>query len=92
MPHYRDGTEAQLGDVARGKPYNTEHEVTGVVVGITPSSDTCNLRIAFARAAKPGEAMHGVSAFDDGAGTPLTLVSLARDYGETGDFELVHRS
>lgn len=48
MPHYIDGTEAKVGDIVRGKPYNTPHEVQGVVVGITPGTDTCNMRVAFA--------------------------------------------
>lgn len=92
MPHYKDGTEVQLGDVARGKPYNTDHEVTGVVIGITPGSDTCNLRIAFARPSKVGPTIGGVAhAFSDGMGAAPVLVDLERDFGETGDFELVHR-
>jgi hypothetical protein len=91
MPHYEDGTEAQLGDVIHGKPYNTPHEVIGVVVGITPAQEACNLRVAFARAAKPGEELHGVDAFGDGAPAPLVAVKLDKDYGETKAFRLVHR-
>lgn len=90
MPHYRDGTEAKIGDVARGKPYNTEHEVTGVVVGITPDSDACNLRIAFAKPASKVQ-LTGATVFHDGGDAPPVFVELDRDYGETADFELVHR-
>lgn len=36
--HYKDGTEAKLLDIIRGRPYNTPHEVIGVVVGLTPGT------------------------------------------------------
>lgn len=49
MPHYSDGTIANLGDLVKGKPYNTPYEVTGVVVGIVPNSESCNLRVAFTK-------------------------------------------
>jgi hypothetical protein len=32
MPHYADGTEAKIGDVVKGKGYNTKHEIIGKVV------------------------------------------------------------
>ena len=54
MPHYKDGTEAKLMDIVKGKPYNTPHEVVGVVVGITPGSDTCNCRVLFTTAKTAG--------------------------------------
>lgn len=91
MPHYRDGTEAKLGDLIKGKPYNTDHEVTGVCVGITPDSDACNLRVAFTRPAKPGEELYGVNLFGDGGDAPKVPVKLEKDYAATADFELVHR-
>lgn len=47
MPHYADGTPAQVGDRVIGKPYNTPHEVFGEVLQITPNSETCNLIVAF---------------------------------------------
>lgn len=47
MPHYKDGTEAKVGDIIKGKPYNTPHEVVGVVVRVTPDSESCNLVVAF---------------------------------------------
>lgn len=91
MPHYEDGTEAKLGDVIHGKPYNTPHEVIGVVVGITPAQESCNLRVAFARKANGQDELHGATAFGDGATAPLVTVTLAKDYGETKDFRLVYR-
>lgn len=45
--HYKDGSEVKLGDLVRGKPYNTEHEVVGEVVGLVPGVDACNLRVAY---------------------------------------------
>lgn len=48
MPHYKDGTEAQVGDIVKGVPYNTGGAVVvGEVVQITPGSDACNLIVAF---------------------------------------------
>lgn len=47
MPHYKDGTVAQIGDHVVGKPYNTDHEVAGTIVSISPGSDTCNLQVEF---------------------------------------------
>lgn len=48
MPHYADGTAAQIGDKVIGKPYNTPQEVIGEVVQITPGTESCNLVVAFA--------------------------------------------
>ena len=45
MPHYKDGTEAKIGDVVKGRGYNVKHEITGVLVGITPGSETCNVKV-----------------------------------------------
>jgi hypothetical protein len=47
MPHYADGTAAQLGDQVKGKPYNTPHDVVGTIVSITPNSEACNCQVAF---------------------------------------------
>lgn len=47
MPHYADGTEAKVGDLVKGKPYNTPHEIVGEIVQITPSTDSCNCIVAF---------------------------------------------
>ena len=33
--HYKDGTEAELWDVVRGKGYNLPYEIQGIVVGLT---------------------------------------------------------
>src|SRR4051794_27523083 len=57
MPHYADGTEAKLGDRVRGTGYNLKDsankplEFEGIVVGVVPNSEACNIRVAFLRAA-----------------------------------------
>jgi hypothetical protein len=51
MPHYKDGTPAEVGDFVKGKPYNTGHEIVGTVVQITEGTDSCNCIVAFAEAA-----------------------------------------
>lgn len=87
MPHYADGTEAKLGDHVRGKPYNTPHEVTGVVVGVVTDSESCNLRVAFARPTRDGEtSTHTVivAGYDPAGKTQNVTVSV--DYGETKAF------
>lgn len=48
MPHYADGTPANVGDFVKGKPYNTDHEIVGTLVQITEGTDSCNCIVAFA--------------------------------------------
>lgn len=49
--HYRDGSEVKLGDLARSvvKPENvkgyTGIELLGIVVGGTPTAESCNLQL-----------------------------------------------
>lgn len=95
MPHYKDGTEAKIGDLVKGKPYNTEGVVVGTVIGITANQESCNLRVGFleatplarppARMAIPTPLVHR-----DPDGNSSLLV-IAVDYGETKAFELLHR-
>lgn len=47
MPHYKDGTRAIVGDIVKGKPYNTDREVIGTVVQITEGAESCNCVVAF---------------------------------------------
>src|SRR3972149_6934345 len=44
--HYKSGEEARLGDIVRGIGYNVKREIEGIVVGLTPGADTCNLQVA----------------------------------------------
>lgn len=47
--HYRDGTEAKLGDLVKGVTYNRDkREIVGVVVSLTPGTESCNCVVAFA--------------------------------------------
>lgn len=44
--HYKNGREARIGDVVKGKGYNFKHEIIGIMTHITPGSDTCNCTVA----------------------------------------------
>ncbi len=60
MPHYSDGMEAKIGDFVKGKGYNVKDkdgnlkEIYGIVVGVTPSASTCNIKVAHVL---PGESV-----------------------------------
>jgi hypothetical protein len=51
MPHYKDGTEAKVGDLIKGTGYNIKGDsgkpavIVGTLARITPNSDSCNLII-----------------------------------------------
>jgi hypothetical protein len=47
MPHYKDGTEAKVGDQVIGKLYNTAGVRAGTIVSISPGADACNAQVAF---------------------------------------------
>lgn len=47
MPHYKDGTPAEVGDFVKGKPYNTPNEIVGQIVQITEGTESCNCIVAF---------------------------------------------
>jgi hypothetical protein len=48
MPHYADGTPAEVGDKVKGIPYNTKgKEVVGTLIQITEDTDSCNCIVAF---------------------------------------------
>lgn len=87
MPHYSDGTEAKVGDLVKGQPYNTPHEVTGVVVGVIPGSDSCNVRVAFAipNAGPADDRVVAIKGYDDKSDT-VQHVAVEVDYGETRAF------
>ena len=94
MPHYKDGTEAKVGDVVKGKPYNTPCEVVGTVVQITPGSESCNLVVAFTHVERISteeqntlaKHAHGVRHVFISRDGPM-LVLGKTDYGETKAFE-----
>jgi hypothetical protein len=45
--HYKDGTEARVGDQVAGKLYNTEGTRIGVIVSVTPGTESCNAMVTF---------------------------------------------
>lgn len=80
MAHYKDGTPAHLGDIARGRGYNLPYDVQGVVVGITPGAGSCDLHLAVPRLSQP-------------AGTQVAPYPvLIEEHGTCASFELVHPS
>lgn len=44
MPHYQDGTPAQIGDIVKGQGYNVKHEIIGKVLDIKEET-SCNLTL-----------------------------------------------
>lgn len=47
MPHYKDGTEARVGDQVAGKLYNTPGVRAGTIISITPGVESCNAMVGF---------------------------------------------
>ena len=45
MSHYKNGREARVGDIAVGTTYNRPGRQIGVIVGITPGTDSCDVRL-----------------------------------------------
>lgn len=95
MPHYKDGTEAKVGDHVRGKPYNTPHEVAAVVVSISPGAESCNMIVAFlAPQEQSGSGMsHGYACRpeDHGSKGDPKHYYMKTDYCGIGDFALIAR-
>ncbi len=54
MPHYKDGTEAKVGDQVIGKLFNTDGIRAGTIISITPGSESCNAQVQFTEAAMYG--------------------------------------
>jgi len=90
MPHYKDGTPAQIGDLVKGKPYNTPREIVGQMISITPGSESCNCLIAFVEVLSGGFPVGPLSAYvAQGSDGRKVLVIPRTDYGETKAFEKV---
>ena len=100
MPHYADGTPAEVGDLVRGKTYNYATEVVGTVIHISPGTEQCNCQVAFCdvRPAESLLAAYGgpigafVSSVSTGEGVKQVAVVPRVDYGETKAFSLVSRA
>lgn len=99
--HYKDGTEAKLGDFVKGTGYNVKNPdktpriIVGKVVGLTPGSHSCNIQVAHILTASLAKdqfppfqlyAEKGVRSQDNTFGAFLD-----REYGQCDEFELVHR-
>lgn len=99
MPHYKDGTEAKVGDLVKGTTYNrNDRVIVGTVMEVVPDSEAYNLRVAFvslerllpARAIELLERSAFTQTFRTSDGD-VFLIEPDYDYGETRAFELVHR-
>lgn len=99
MPHYKDGTEAQPGDLVAGKSYNHKGRyIVGELLQITPGSDSCNCMVSFVDVVAPEKAF-GVSfltrrakdGIANGGVSESVAVTPMIDYGQVSDFELVYR-
>ena len=93
MPHYQDGTEAKVGDLVRGKLYNTPKDVVGTVVSVTPNAESCNCTVAFVEVTTIGKddkvsADKATTTSYDGQRVAMRACF---DYGETKAFSLVFR-
>ena len=76
--HYKDGTPARLGDIARGRGYNLPYAVQGVVVGLNADQDQCGIHVAVP--------VHHCPLGTDRAPFPM----LTEEHGTCSEFELVH--
>jgi hypothetical protein len=91
MPHYKDGSPAQVGDLVKGKPYNTPREVVGEIVSIIPGTESCNCQVAFVERVHPEARDFYVEALRlaRSADGDLIFVTVKVDYGETKAFEKI---
>jgi hypothetical protein len=99
MPHLRNGDPAAVGDVVRGKPYNTKdadgnpREIVGTIVSITPSAESCNCTVAWIEELDLAKiydgANVGVLVQSNAADKAKHAYTIKTDYGETKIFEKV---
>lgn len=90
MPHYKDGTEAKVGDVVKGKGYNVPHEIIGKLVHITPGDTACNVVVAHVGKDSPvyGQLIDGEFRLNKNT---TGRVDASYEYGQADAFELLHR-
>lgn len=91
MPHYSDGTPARIGDKVRGVPYNNNgQEVVGIVAGLVPNTDACNLRVVFHRLVDPSKSSaNHLYCYRHNYGEPPLFFETTFDYGAVKDFALL---
>jgi hypothetical protein len=92
MPHYKDGTPAQAGDIVKGQGYNTKHEIIGVVLYVNPGTEQCNISVAHVMPA--GENERGIVFQQPLSDNQGKIVGIARakidvEYGQTDAFEKI---
>lgn len=46
MPHYKDGTPAEIGDLCKGPSSQAGGEIHGKIVSIQEAATSCNMRVA----------------------------------------------
>lgn len=87
--HYKNGREAKVGDLVRGKGYNFKHEIIGILIAANPQSDTCNCTVATVGISKVFAArMIQDSAFDaDGKVIPLGVPPQMVASNESGQLD-----
>jgi len=81
MPHYKDGTPAQVGDLVKGRGYNIKHEIIGKVVRVQRGAEHCNLEVACVAKESPVYTTSGEHAMIH---VPSTI-----EYGEAAAFERI---
>jgi hypothetical protein len=91
MPHYKDGSPAQIGDIVRGKPYNTCDDVLGEVISITPGTEVCDCQFAIVRRVDPQstDLYGGALRVTRDAQGERVFLTVKIDYGETKAFEKI---
>ena len=47
MPHYANGTLAQVGDKVKGTTYNQPDVIEGIIMQITSEGSSCNCIVKF---------------------------------------------
>ena len=95
MPHYKDGTEAKVGDLVKGRGYNVKHEIIGKVVNVRPG-ESCTLTVAYVGAETAVNFPYILDSKGDVMDVlrphaPVHVVA-SIEYGDTKCFELLGRA
>lgn len=87
MPHYKDGTEANVGDLVKGRGYNVPHEIIGRVVNVRPG-ESCTLSVAYVGIKTK---IFFEMCKDKDVGRPFEPCTVVADieYGDTKGFEKI---
>lgn len=88
MPHYKDGTPANPGDIVRGKGYNVKDsggnlkEIVAVVMSVNPNVQQCNVTLLI-----PEQYVGTLTSTALGKSGAMFAGTI--EYGQTDHFELV---